>query len=161
MKTALLCAMLAAPAMFGQTVSGGKIIAGGKITMGGSGPGVFRPGSTLSVSVTFKGPDVEKITGLRASVQLIGDARENQAGFETQLYPGESVKSGPDTFLVSFKIPNNQASGEYEIKSLRADAKVQDAPVSLLYAAADLPVKKTYRIENPNSIARPTIIEVK
>jgi hypothetical protein len=122
---------------------------------------VYHPGDVLRISVTFGGPDAGRITS--AVINLTTPSvSSSQPGFKADIYPGESKQTGPNTFEVSYKIPEIQASGEYQLDQIRAVVTVgRDAPITLFYnPPADFP-RKTFKIENPNTLVKPTIKDVK
>ncbi len=90
----------------------------------------------------------------------IPKAPENQAGFLTKIFPGEYKQAGPNTFEVYYKIPENQASGEYKLDEISVVIG-QEAPITLSYSSpADFPTK-TFKVENPKSIMKPTIKNIR
>jgi hypothetical protein len=82
-----------------------------------------------------------------------------QPGFNPQLAWGESKPTGPSTFEVSLKIPDNQASGDYSLTEISATIG-QNPSITLNYTLPDFPERK-FRIDNPKSITKPTIKDVK
>jgi hypothetical protein len=118
----------------------------------------FHDGDTIELSVAFDGPDAAKITRVVMNATA-GEPAKNQSGFTNNVFPGESRPNGPNAFIVSFKIPANQASGEYQLGEIRAITD-SNAPVTLSYTAvADFPATK-FKIENRNHIVKPTIKDV-
>lgn len=140
----------------GGTIIGGKTTIGGKI---GGGPQVFRPGDTIKISVTFEGPDAGNISAAQANL-TVPEIQKGQEGFKGEMFPGNCTPAGPNTFMVSFPIPENQASGEYKLEQLRATTAIKGTPITLIYYSVEFPAK-TYRIENPNHIVKPKITDVK
>src|SRR5262249_23769740 len=79
----------------------------------------YKPGDTLRLSVAFDGTNIDDIKDLQISL-LFNDAQipDNQRGFNTQPYGGESKRVSPTAFELSFKIPDNCATGNYYLRLL-------------------------------------------
>lgn len=119
----------------------------------------YGPGQTIRISVTFEGPDAGKISAVMMSLSIPSPSL-SQPGFKTDIFPGDSKQTGPNTFEVSYKIPENQASGDYPLGQLRAVID-RDAPITLFYnAPTDFPVRN-FKIDNHKTMVKPTIKDVK
>jgi hypothetical protein len=118
----------------------------------------YHPGQTIRISVTFEGPDAGKIAQATMNWSTPSLAA-NQPAFSQSMYSSESRQTAPNTFEVSFKIPETQATGEYALDQLRGSTS---APVSVVffYGPADFPVRKA-KVENSNALTKPTIKDVK
>jgi hypothetical protein len=117
----------------------------------------YQPDQTIRISVTFEGADAAKIVG----VQMIWDtpkAPDNQPNFNTQIYPGASKKTGPNTFEISYTVPHNQARGEYTLAQIRG--LVESPSVQLVYPSPEIPERKL-TIKNGESLEKPKIKDVK
>jgi hypothetical protein len=119
---------------------------------------VYHPGDMIHVSATFAGPDAAKISSVQMYLS-IPQAPTGQAGFMIDIGAGESKRTGPDTFEVSYTIPTNQASGEYRLNQMTVIID-QQAPVRYTYHSPDDFPVKTFKIENPKTLAKPTISSV-
>jgi len=121
----------------------------------------YKPGQTIRISVTFAGVDAGKIG--RVGMNLtIPQTPPSQPGFATQTAWGQSKQIGPNTFEVSYKIPETQASGDYSLGQINATVDPDSPyPITISYTSpADFSDKK-FRIDNPQSIVKPTIKDVK
>lgn len=116
------------------------------------------PSQTIKISVTFDGPDAGKVTS--ATMNWYTDTiPANQPGFNQSMYSGQSQKTAPNTFEISFTIPDNQASGEYTLTQIRAIAN--NGTITINYnSPADFPARKV-KIDNPNTFVKPSIKDVK
>jgi len=121
-------------------------------------PVVYHPGQSIRITIKFDGPDAGKIKSAVINLHLPAIS-ESQPGFSAEIYGGESNPVGPNTFEVSFKIPETQASGDYQINQIRAIVNVSGSEtVTLFYnSPTDFPAGKTFTVENPNSIVKPEI----
>jgi hypothetical protein len=120
---------------------------------------VYHPGDVIRISVTFDGPDAGHITAAMINLGT-PKAPSNQSGFSTEIFPGVSKQTGPNTFEVSYTIPETQASGEYPLSQIRALFGPSGAQITLFYnSPTDFP-SKTFKIDNPKSIVKPTIKSV-
>lgn len=117
---------------------------------------VYHPGQEIHVSVTFDGPYVLKIKKVQI-VASIPAAPDSQPGFKTEIFLTESKPSGPNTFDVWYRVPDNQASGDYPLKQIRAG--VSDSSLTLFYESEDFPAR-TLKIENVQSFVKPKIKDV-
>jgi hypothetical protein len=116
---------------------------------------VYHPGQEIKITVAFEGPDAGKISLVQMSLQT-QDAASNQPGFLQSMDSGNFKTIKPNTFEISYKIPENQASGDYRLIQVRATID-RDAPIALYYRPpADFPVK-TLKVENPRTIVKPTV----
>jgi hypothetical protein len=119
-------------------------------------PPAYRPGETIRISVTFDGPDAEKITSADMVVQLGSPLEPKQTNFNTG-FSGSSNKTGPKTFEISYKVSDGLASGEYKLVQISAVvAFSQNGRVSFSYPLAELP-SITFKIENPNTVTKPEL----
>jgi hypothetical protein len=119
----------------------------------------YHPGDTVTVSIAFDGPDADKITSAAWNLST-PKTPNNEAGFSPSLYCSTSKVSGPKTFDVSCKIPNNQSSGEYQITELRG--AVDSLGVTLFYERGtdEVPII-VIRIDNSHMLTKPSIKSVK
>jgi hypothetical protein len=116
---------------------------------------VYHPGQEIKITLTFEGPDAGKISLVQAFLQT-PDTAKNQPGFRQDMSASDSKTTKPNTFELVFKIQENQASGEYTLDQIRGTID-RDAPITLYYRApADFPVK-TFKVENPKTIVKPTV----
>jgi hypothetical protein len=120
-------------------------------------PPVYHPGQTISVSVTFDGPDAPKIIGANMTAHLMGQPKPSQPEFQTGFGATEQTKTGPNTFKIDFTISDNQASGDYQFVQISATLQIgNNGRVSFVYAPQDYQIK-TFTIENPNTVTKPGI----
>ena len=117
---------------------------------------VYHPGQEIHVSVTFDGPYVVKVKKVQI-VASIPTAPDSQPGFKTEIFLTESKPTGPNTFDVWYRVPDNQASGDYPLKQIRAS--VSDSSLTLFYESEDFPAR-TLKIENVQSFVKPKIKDV-
>jgi len=82
-------------------------------TTNAQGP-FYHPGDVIRISITFDGPDADKIS-LAKIDSSIQKTREDQSGFLTEIFPGESKKDRTKHFRGVLQNPENQASGEYPL----------------------------------------------
>lgn len=117
----------------------------------------YHPGQVIHVSVTFDGPYVVKIKGVQV-VASIPTAPDSQPGFKTEMFFTESKPTGPNTFDVSYRVPDNQASGDYPLKQIRAS--VTDSSLTLFYESEQDFTARILKIENVQSFVKPKIKDV-
>ncbi|MGD1073518.1 MAG: hypothetical protein ABSB15_25685 [Bryobacteraceae bacterium] len=122
-------------------------------------PPVYHPGAMIRVNVTFAGSDAMKISRVWMNLSLTTPIQIGQAGFLDSIGSGESKKTAPDTFEVSYTIPTNQASGEYRLEQINTIID-QDAPIRFSYGSPDSFPVRTFKIENSKTIVKPTIASV-
>jgi hypothetical protein len=120
---------------------------------------IYHPGDVIKIAVTFDGPDAGKISLAQISLS-VPKLSQGQEGFKTDIFPGESKQAGQNTFEVSYKIPENQASGEYQLGQIRATIS-QEAPITFFYNAPADFQPKTFTIDNPKTVIKPAIKDVK
>jgi hypothetical protein len=118
----------------------------------------YHPGDTIKISVTFEGPDAGKISTAQINLH-VPSPLPNQLGFKTEIFPGESKSTGPNTFEISYKIPEDQASGDYALGEIRA-ILYPESPITLTYTPAEF-TAKTFKIVNPKTLVKPKIKDVK
>jgi hypothetical protein len=118
----------------------------------------YHPGDVIRISVTFDGPDSGKIDVVAIDF-VVHKTSDDQQGFVTEMFPGNSEKTGPGAFVVSYKIPENQASGDYNLGQIRATFD-RDAPVTKFYQSPDEFPGQTIRIENSRTVVKPKIKSV-
>jgi hypothetical protein len=119
----------------------------------------YKPNQTITISVTFEGIDVSKITAVRWIANISTPALPSQPKFSTQMNAGASKPgSTPNTFDVSFTVQTNQASGDYDLNDIRAT--VANPSVDLMYAPPEFP-QRMLRIDNSQTLTKPTIKDVK
>ncbi len=120
---------------------------------------VYHPGDVIPISVTFTGPDAGEITGAAINLATSGNAPANQTGFLTQLYSQDSHQAGHHTFVVSLRIPPNQASGDYKVLMVRVlVGNLNNLTVD--YNSSEFRTTVTYTIENPRHFIKPAIKEI-
>jgi hypothetical protein len=121
----------------------------------------FQPGKTITISITFDGPDAEKITSVIVNF-LIPAAPKDQAGYVTEMSsnPSQSKKISPNTFQVSFPVLDVQASGEYHLNYILAYANVGSSPIAIRYNVPEAP-DTTIKIANSGTFAKPSVKDVK
>jgi len=117
---------------------------------------VYHPGQEIHVAVTFDGPYVLKIKKVQIAAS-IPTAPDSQPGFKTEIFLTESKQTGPNTFDVWYRVPDNQASGDYPLKQIRAG--VSDSSLTLFYESEDFPAR-ILKIENIQSFVKPKIKDV-
>lgn len=118
---------------------------------------IYHPGQVIHVSVTFDGPNIVKVKGVQV-VAKIPTAPDSQPGFKTEMFFTESKPTGPNTFDVSYRVPDNQASGDYPVEQIRAS--VSDSSLTLFYESQkDFPAR-ILKIENVQSFVKPKIKDV-
>lgn len=122
---------------------------------------VYHPGDVIRLSVTFVGPDADKIENIAFSGELGKQPEPSQAGFQNSFFcdMSKSKKTATNTFECSFTIPQTQANGEYSISGIRGYAHVGDQIQLFWDSSTDFP-KKTLRIENPKKFLKPSIKDV-
>ena len=59
----------------------------------------------------------------------IPTAPDSQPGFKTELFLTESKQTGAETFDVPYTVPDNQASGDYQIKQIRPSVTARRAAI--------------------------------
>ncbi len=120
---------------------------------------VYHPGDTIRVSITFEGPDAARITSAFMVLATSEPASDNQPGFSKQCQ-SDSTAVSSTTVVLTCKILDNQASGEYKLTLIRAVIN-QSAPVAFEYAPPNDFRPKAFKVENPNHVVKPTIKDVK
>jgi len=165
LKTIVMAETLLSLALFcGAANAQGTLSGTGRISgQGGIGAGqvVYHPGQTIRISVTFEGPDVGKIKGIGMDLS-IPNGPASQPGFGTSIYSGDSKPAGSkNTFEVSYKIPDTQASGDYKLTQLRAEMSTGTGSVTVYYASPSDFSVRTFTIDNQNTLVKPTIKDVK
>jgi hypothetical protein len=122
---------------------------------------VYHPGQTIRISITFDGPDAKKID--RVAMSLSSAASPSQPGFRTEIYSEDSKKTSPATFEVSYAIPDIQGSGDYQLNQIRVFASVETGgpQITLYYNSPTEFPARTFKIDNSNTLIKPTIKDVK
>jgi uncharacterized protein YfaS (alpha-2-macroglobulin family) len=115
---------------------------------------IYRPGDVIKVTVTFSGPDADRIKKISAEMQ-VPEVSTDQAGFSNDLQSQDSSPAGPHTFTVSLKVPETQATGDYKLRWVTAYAAEPNVNVSYV-APADF-TAPTFRIENRTRFVKPAI----
>ena len=118
---------------------------------------VYHPGQVIHVSITFDGPNIVKIKGVQV-VAKIPTAPDSQPGFKAEMFFTESKPIGPNTFDVSYRVPDNQASGDYSLKQIRAS--LTDSSLTLFYESEQDFTAMILKIENVQSFVKPKIKDV-
>lgn len=116
------------------------------------------PGDVLKFSLTFSGPDADKVQKVVASIARTGPNPQpaNQSGFPTGADSGwVTNQTSTRTSVVEIKIPTNIMSGSYR---LQIDTSATIGGAEYL-AGKDFPLPEIH-IENPNTFTPPKI-EVK
>lgn len=150
----LLILVLFPSTALSQTVMSGHAVMSGHSQMG-SPAVIYHPNDVIRISVAFEGPDADKISLAKMNLS-IASRLPSQPGFKTDIFPGESKRTGPNTFEVSYRIPDDQASGDYPLSQIRVVID-QSAPIELSYdSPADFPVRM-FKIDNSKHIIKPTI----
>jgi hypothetical protein len=122
-------------------------------------PLIYHPGDVIRVSITFAGSDAAKISRVTMSMSSSAPVQPGQVGFMKSFGSGAFKKTTPDTFEISYTIPTNQASGEYRL--IEIDTTIdQEAPINFSYGSPDSFPVRTFKIENPKTIVKPTITAV-
>ncbi|SRR6266404_676005 len=123
---------------------------------------VYHPGDVVKVTVTFAGPDADKIVGA-AFRMTIPSPPSSQVGFMADIYTADAKPIGPPhTFEISYTIPETQASGEYPLNEIRAVVQIASASAQFViyfYAPAEFQ-SKTFKVENSRTFVKPTVKDV-
>lgn len=123
-------------------------------------PVVYHPGQTIAVVVTFEGKDADQITSAAMSIAFrASEPPKDQSGFSTQIYQSSANKVGPNQFKIEFKIPDTQATGDYELNQIRAIVFPANSVVLFYNAPADFS-PRGFRVENPKTFDKPKIKDV-
>jgi len=103
MKATFIFAMLLAVSVNGQQISGVKPF--------------HEPGETLHFEVSFSGPGATDVASVSLHLSISSRVSADQEGFDTQFNGGKSEKltTPPNTFALSFKIPDSTATGDYQL----------------------------------------------
>jgi hypothetical protein len=121
-------------------------------------PVEYRPGDIIKISVTFEGKDADKITAV--SMYLVNsNPPTDQRGFQHDARSGDSKPTGPNTFELSYPIPDNIATGDYKLTDITASF-YKPAQVNLSYDVSEFPAK-TFTIKNSKTLVKPKIKDVK
>lgn len=118
---------------------------------------VYRPGDSIRITVTFDGPDADKLT--TANMYLEGPASNlppGQEGFLAQISTANAQKVAPGKFTISYLIPENLASGEYHLIAITGFI----GPIAFTYQATKDFQPKSFKIENSKTYKRPTVKDV-
>ena len=119
----------------------------------------YRPGQTISFSVTFEGHDVAHISNVSAYAST-PQVPDSQPGFQRDFGFNVSKQIGPNTFEFSYVIPHNQASGDYQLGSITATVGTQETIPITYHSPSEFPARK-FTITNPKTLEKPTIKDVK
>jgi hypothetical protein len=119
----------------------------------------YKPHQTITISITFQGPDADKIKSASWVAKLSSDVSPSQPGFSSQMI-GNASKPGStaNSFDVSFTVPTSQASGDYNLVNINAYPSNQD--ILLGYSPPEY-ARRVLRIDNPQTLVKPTIKDVK
>lgn len=120
---------------------------------------VYHPGDMLRISVTFDGPDAGKIQRAAFAINT-SESAKNQPGFAISLYTQESKLTAPNTFEISVKIPENQASGDYLLTMIRGFVAEPEVMLEYHNTSGDFK-ERTYTIVNRDHLVKPTIKDIK
>lgn len=109
------------------------------------------------MSVTFEGPDADKIEKADM-VMRTPRVETNQAGFSPDLATRDYKKVRPntDTLELSFRIPDNQASGDYKLDVIRGITSGNNELVIQYNSPSDFS-SPVFSIESPRRFIKPTI----
>lgn len=119
---------------------------------------VYHPGQKLIITISFDGPDADKVTAADFNFGLPGGSTPSQPGFSAAMFSNNSKPAAaPHTFEVTFDIPDNQASGEYHLSQIRA--AFNSPSVALTYSGDELPARVA-KIENPRTLTKPKLKDV-
>lgn len=112
---------------------------------------VYHPGQKLVLTISFDGPTAAKVSCATFNFSMQSAVSPSQIEFSNAMYGDECRRTeAPNTFEVGFLIPNNQASGEYQLSQIGA---VDDEDrISVSYTESELPAKAV-RVENPRTLA--------
>ena len=119
----------------------------------------YQPGQTISFSVKFEGHDAGQISNVSAYAS-IPKVPDSQPGFQRDFGFNESKQIGPNTFEFSYTIPNNQASGDYQLGSITAILGTKDT-IPLVYHSPGEFLARGFTINNPKIVEKPKIKEAK
>ena len=110
------------------------------------------PGDVLKFEVKFDGPDSDKIKSVSLSLGLKEGARNDQVGFN-EGFGAEGNPVPPHTYRFEARVPENIASGVYELNSVsvRTDAG------NFTYRTPQDFQPLTYKIENPKTFTPPKV----
>jgi hypothetical protein len=112
----------------------------------------YKPGDKITLKVTFEGKDASRITYVSMSIRTGGDL-PTQPNFATDLGTSDFKSVGPNTFEATFVVPDNQASGDYQLVEIQARI---DQLVTLHYSQTEYP-ERHFKIENSKTIEKPKI----
>jgi sporulation-control protein spo0M len=119
----------------------------------------YHPGDTLKISVTFEGGDTDKITAV--SMYLVNSKPPvDQPGFQSDVRSRDSKQISPNTFEISYTIPENIASGEYHLNDITASFFKAADRVNLSYGPSEFPAK-AFTIKNSKTLVKPKIKDVR
>jgi hypothetical protein len=119
---------------------------------------VLKPGDEIRLSVTFSGKDAGKITDAGGTIGTADQTHPDQPNFSASFSASSSHATGPNTFEMIFKIPENARSGTYKLLSI--DVGVAKLGIGFHYnSPADFEAR-TYKVENPATIEKPSIKDV-
>jgi hypothetical protein len=123
-------------------------------------PVSYRPGEVIRISITFDGPDADKIRYANMSVSLTSKQDPDQSNFENS-FRGNSKLTGPKTFEVYYTVSDTLADGEYKLSMLTAILVIgqTSGQVAFNYGPSDFP-SITFKIDNPTKVKKPTIKSV-
>jgi hypothetical protein len=113
----------------------------------------YRPGTTITLNVTFDGRDADQISIVYVWLNLTTPVKDGQDGFQKQL-SGQAQKVG-NTFQATFAVGDNQAAGTYQINQIRTVIN-QSAPIDFYYQISEIP-NKTFQIDNSKITEKPKI----
>lgn len=136
------------------------VMAGATRTLYGQQPPpvVYHPGDKIIIFVVFEGADAAR---LRTATAYFGipSTEASQPGFQNEMVFAESRPGRPNTFILSFTVTSNIASGTYQLTEIRAVTS-GEAPLQIIYGKSEIP-ELSVRIENPGHFVKPAIKSVK
>lgn len=118
-------------------------------------PTPYHPGETLSFTVTFTGPDADKVVGAQLSFELSGNAEPGQEAFSRTMMAGGGNEAAKGSLTVGVMIPKGIATGTYKLTRLSAGTR----DVGWVYQSG-LP-DITVRVENPSHLKQPVLQSIK
>ena len=79
----------------------------------------FGPKEPISLTVTFEGSEADRLTGAQVYFELSGERQSDQLQYSGELNINQSKQVSPGVFVVSGNIPENAATGSYQLNQVR------------------------------------------
>jgi len=114
----------------------------------------LQPGSTLNFEITLTGPDAERVNQVSLYFGIVSQHQEDQVGFSNGFF-GQSRIISPHTFHVEAKIPENIASGDYELNQVTGYADVGNFTINSGFGKFVYHVKNTKTFKTPAVAVKP------